>query len=885
MNAVRFKQIQELFSEAIDLSPIEQEAFLKTACGDDAVLLADLRTMLAEDARDGSLLDGDLARVASQVFDTKSSLPPGSVQFGPYRLGRVLGEGGMGVVYLAEREDLGTQVAIKLLRDAWLSPARRERFMGEQRTLAHLNHPSIARLYDAGISADSIPWFAMEYVDGVPITEYCRTHELFLEDRLKLFRSVCEAVQFAHEQAVIHRDLKPSNILVKKNGAIKLLDFGIAKHLDALHQPIDQTRTELRMMTPAFAAPEQIQGERVGIFTDVYALGLILYALLTGRLPFDLTKRTLGEAERTILEGNAEKPSALVGRSRALPRIGRNVWDDLDVLCLTAMHKDVERRYRSVEALIRDVDHYLKKEPLEARPDSVRYRAGKFARRNWQSLSLVAGLSTVAVALIIFFTVRLAVARNTAVAAVARAGRVQNFMLNLFDGGDKSAAPAENLRVFTLIDRGVQEAQALGREPEVQAELYSTLGSIYQKLGKLDQADPLLRRALRQRRSIIGPDRPETAESLVALGLLRLDQGRFDEAEKLVRQGLEQTERVRPRNNAAVAQGTTALGKVLAARADFKHAIPLLEQAVKIQSEPGTSTPELASATKELADAQFSAGHYDACETLTQRLLVMHRQLNGERHPLAADDLINLGAIRIERGYYAEAEHFLRQALEINQAWYGPDHPEVAGTLYQLGETLAYQKHFDEAEPLLQQALTIRERVYGPAHPLVANVLGQICTVALQRDQFDKAEACYSRVLQIYKAAYGIRHQFVGVGMSNLGGVYLSKKEYPRAEQLFREALALYGQILPANHSFIGITEIKLGHALARQKHYEEAQQHTLAGYQILAAQSNPTVHWLQSARTDLAVIYDALHQPEKAAQLRAELVANEGSKSRVVRR
>jgi eukaryotic-like serine/threonine-protein kinase len=875
MNAARFKQLQDLFEEAADLPPAEQETFLKAACGNDTELLADLQVMLEEDARDDSLLDSDLAQVAYRVFNAKASFSPGSVQFGPYRLIRVLGEGGMGIVYLAERDDLRNQVAIKMLRDAWLSPARRERFASEQRMLAQLNHPSIARLYDAGVSADGIPWFALEYVDGVPITEYCRTQQPSLENRLKLFRSVCEAVQFAHEQAVIHRDLKPSNILVEENGVVKLLDFGIAKHLDALHQPVDQTRTELRMMTPAFAAPEQIRGERVGIFTDVYALGLILYALLTGQPPFDLANRTLGETERMILEGNPPKPSAVVRRSNPLSRAGRSAWADLDVLCLTAMHKDVERRYRSVEALIRDVDHYVKGEPLEARPDSLRYRTGKFVRRNWRPLSLAAGLSIVAIALIIFFTVRLAVARNTAVAAVVRAGRVQTFMLNLFNGGDKLAPPAENLRVLTLVDRGVQEAQALRREPEVQAELYSTLGSIYQKLGRFDQADPLLRRALRQRQSMIGPDRPETAESLTLLGLLRLDQGRFDEAEKLVRQGQEGAERARPRDNAAIAEGTMALGKVLAARGDFKHAIPLLEQSVKLQSVSGTVTPELAATTKELADAYFSSGRYDLCETLNQRLLVMHRQLNGERHPLIADDLIDLASVRIERGYYAEAERFLRQALDIDRAWYGPDHPEIAAILYQLSEAIVYEKRFAEAEPLLQQALAIRERVYGPEHPFAANVLGQICALALQQDQFAKAESCYTRVLNIYKTAYGNHHQYIGVGLSNLGSVYLNGKQYARAEPLFREALALYKQILPANHSFIGVTEIKLGRTLARQGHYTEAEEHTLAGYQILSSQSNPAVHWLQAARTDLAAIYDALHQPEKARQIRMELASD----------
>src|ERR1700733_1298781 len=374
MDTARLQRIQGLFLEAADLPNTDRHSFLETACGDDHALRADVLAMLHEDAHDGSLLDADLSRVARDILGQS----PGSQfpkQLGPYRLLRMLGEGGMGVVFLAERADLGSQVAIKLLRDAWLSPARRERFATEQRTLAQLNHPSIARLYDADSLPDGTPWFVMEYVQGVPITEYCRTLHSSIEQRLRLFRSACEAVQYAHGHAIIHRDLKPSNILVRADGTIGLLDFGISKQLDDLGQPVDQTRTELRLMTPAYAAPEQLRGERVGVYTDVYALGVILYELLAGCAPYDLSNRTPAEAERIIVEKEPERPSVVAhGRGSA--------WADLDVLCLAAMHKDPDRRYRSTEALMRDVDHYLAGEPLEARPDPWSYRGGMFARRN-----------------------------------------------------------------------------------------------------------------------------------------------------------------------------------------------------------------------------------------------------------------------------------------------------------------------------------------------------------------------------------------------------------------------------------------------------------------------------------------------------------------------
>jgi len=717
MDAERLKRIQSLFLAAADLPLPERDAFLKTACGDDTELAADVLSLLREDSQTGSVLDGEVADVARQMFGHTAE-PLFSGEFGPYRLREILGEGGMGVVYLAERQDLHSLVAIKILRDAGLSPARRERFASEQRTLALLNHPAIARFYDANVLADGTPWFVMEYVEGVPITEFCLEHRPSLDERLRLFRRVCEAVQYAHEHAVIHRDLKPSNILVRPDGAVKLLDFGIAKQLES-HAPPEETRTALRMMTVAYASPEQIRGQRVGVSADVYALGVILYELLTGHLPFDLSGRSVAEVERLILEQGPEKPSLTVRRKGAPAAVSasRSSWADLDVLGLTAMHKDVQRRYRSVEAFIRDIDHYLNGEPLEARPDTRGYRIGKFVRRNRRAVGATVAAVAITATLVIFFTVRLAIAKNTAVAAWVRTQRMQEFMLNLIEGGDKSAGPAGDLRVVTIIDRGVKEAQTLRREPAVQAALYMMLGGVYQRLGNLGQADFLLTAALKQREALFGSASPEVTESLVALGLLRVEQARLREAEQLVREGLDLTRRIRPQNDGALGLATTALGKVLEAEGSYDKAIPVLQQAVAIEYRLAPQSPELADAVKELADTQFYAGHYSDCENLTRQALAIHRRLFGDKHPLVGDDLIDLGAVQFERGHYSDFERFYRQALDIHQAWYGKDNPAAATTLSMLGRALVFENRFDEATSLMQSALAIQERAYSSSHP------------------------------------------------------------------------------------------------------------------------------------------------------------------------
>ena len=892
MDSARWQKIQTLFHQAADVPEADQRIFLESQCADDPALLSEVMILLEEDARGTSLLDGGIAEVAHQILNEPASASQPFKEFGPYRVLRAIGEGGMGIVYLAERKDLGSQVAIKILRDAWLSPVRRELFAAEQRTLAQLNHPSIARLYDADTSPDGSPFFVMEYVEGVPLTLYCDKNNCSIPARLSLFRAVCEAVLYAHQHAVIHRDLKPSNVLVKNDETVRLLDFGIARHIENLGDSADRTMTGLRLMTPAYAAPEQICGGQVGIHTDVYSLGVMLYELLTRRLPFDFSGRSLAQAGNLLTEQTPEKPSTAGQKTvrtfehtKDATSLGKSAWADLDVLCLTAMHRDPQRRYRSVEALIRDIDHYLKGEPLEARPDTAGYRIRKFIARNQRPLAAVAAAFMLVVGLVIFFTLRLAIARNAALAEAARTQRIQKFMTNLFQGGDASAGPADSLRVVTLLDRGVQEAQSLNAEPEVQAELYETLGTLYQKLGKLDQANTLLNSSLEERRALYGPDAPQVAESMVALGILRADQAQLREAERMVREGLAMSKRHLPANHPAIAKATAALGTVLEDRGSYDEAIKTLELAVRLQSTKGDATPEYAASLYELASTHFYAGHYDISESLNERLLPMYQQIYGERHPRVADVLVNLGAIKYDLGHYPEAEQYDRQALDIVQAWYGKNNPETASDLTILARALVRENRFDEALGLLQESLAIKESVYGKVHPTVASSLNELGAAALRQGKNDAAEQYFLRMVDIYRQIYGEHHYLFAVALSNVGSVYTNREEWPHAEKIYRQAIPIFIESQSATHINTGIARIKLGRSLLRQNRYAEAEAESLTGYEILIKQMDPKVAWLVNARKDLAEEYDALKQPAKAAKFRAEAAALEVPASAIAKK
>ncbi|HLV26584.1 MAG TPA: serine/threonine-protein kinase [Gemmatimonadales bacterium] len=873
----RWNEIQRVFHRVVDMPPDVREHVLVSEYGNDKALQSQVRALLDADARENTALDGGLADTAHAILGGRSErreIP----SIGPYIPLRMLGEGGMGVVHLARREDVGNLVALKLLRDASLSPARRERFASEQRTLAQLAHPNIAQLYDAGTTADGTPWFAMEYVDGVSLSEYCETRNATLQTRLRLFRDVCTAVQFAHERAIIHRDLKPSNILVTGEGQVKLLDFGIAKQLENLDSDADPTRTALRLMTPAYASPEQLSGRSVGVQADVYSLGVILFELLTHRLPFDVAQRTPAELERLVAEYQPPRPSgvaiarkARLGAESGVPHVSRRQWTELDVICLTALHKDISRRYRTVDALVRDLDHFQEHEPLEARPDSAGYRLRKFVQRNRTAVIGSAAVVALLVSLVGFYTGRLASARDAAIAEASRAQRIQQFMVSLFQGGDPDVSPADSLRVITLIERGVQEASGLAAEPAVQAELYQTLGELSRQLGLLDQADTLLTSSLEKRRRIAGARQPDLSRSMVALSLLRSDQARYDDAEQLARSALALVRESEAGGHSDEIHALSALGHVLELRGRYSEAIAAYDTATRIAPQSDPPAPEYVSSMYGLANNHFYIGDYEAADSLSRQVLRLSRQLYGERHPRVASDLINLGAVQFELGNYPEANRLYREALEINMSWHGADHPSTAANLTMLGRALVYEGKRSEAAAVLEQAHSIQERVYGPMHPRVASALNELGNLAVTDGRLADAERHFLRMLDIQRQMHGNRHNLYAVAVSNLATVHMQRGSNAEAERLFREAVDVFETVLPAGHSSTGIARIKLGRVLLRQGRYREAIEESAEGYEIVAQESEPGVSFLVAARSDLAAAWDSLGVPEEAEKYREE--------------
>lgn len=856
----RWDRLSALFDLACGLTPDQQVAYLAQLATSEPELVEPLRRMLAQGVRGSLILDRPERVVAALIEERPIERLPERV--GSYRILRQIGEGGMGRVYLVEREGVGGHAALKVLRDAWASPERRQRFRREQETLARLSHPGIAQLFEVGALPDGTPWFAMELVEGLPLAESVANRTATVRERLVLVRAICAAVQHAHAHAVIHRDIKPSNVMVTTTGTVKLLDFGIAKQVDSGDLGDDRTRTGYRMLTPDYAAPEQFTGGPIGVQTDVHAIGVLLYELLALRLPWSPMPAEPGKSLETHRRGTVGL-SPLARQGLVAP--GRANWRELDVLVHTAMHQDPARRYPSVEALGRDIDHYLANEPLDARPDTLGYRTGRLVRRQWRVL---AGMATVLITLItlsIVYASGLAHARDTAREEADRTARIQQFMLALFRGGGTDAGPADTLRVRSLIDRGAREANALEADPRLQAELRETLGELRRQLGDLAGSDTLLQQSLATRRQLSGPEDPAVARSLLALARLRLDEARLPAADSLITEGLRVARATLPPDHPVVLAGLAARGRAAqdAGHWDLARGDQLL--VLQREARADSTSEATAGALVQLAGTAFYAGELDRSDTLNRHALAIYRARRGDRHPLVAEILMNLGASEFERGNYVEAELLDREALDRIQGWYGATHSTTASALTLLGRALLYQGRDGAADSALRQARSVQVALHGPRHPTVASANNELGTIALRAERYDDAERFYRDNITIYQALYGPRHWLIGIAESNLASVAMGRRDYPAAEQSYRLALSQFIEGQGPEHLNSAIAHVKLGRSLLRQRRYREAATESRRGYDLLTAKGDAPEGFLKAARTDLVAAYEQLGDREEA--------------------
>lgn len=852
MDATRWAEIELHFHRLADRPFAEQTIELTTLSATDAELAAAVRAMLEADASGRTILDRSPGSLAQELLDDGAQLP--TMAFGPYRLTSLLGEGGMGVVYLGTRADLQAQAAIKVLRDAWLSPSRRERFLAEQRTLVSLEHPGIARLLDADRLPDGTPWFAMEYVEGVPITEYAAARQMPLDQRLILFKHACEAVRFAHERGVLHRDIKPSNVLVGRNGEVKLLDFGIAKTLHGAERTIDpnvsntseRTRTQHRLLTPAYASPEQLRGETLGVQADVFALGVLLYELLTTVRPYETDGLSTSEAAKHIETQGAPRLTIALrvprGGAVSLTRLGASARDDLDALVSCALHPDRARRYRSVDTMLADVARFERQEPLSAQPDSVSYRFRKFMARRWRETSVAALLAISATTAATVYTQQIRAARDLAVNEAARVSRQQQFLLGLFQGGASAGGDPAALPVRTLVSNGQRELQSLASDPQMQAEMYATIATLSRAINDTVGADSLLREAIRRKTALLGPNDPDVLRSRIEYAVLLEQRAKAKDAIKELKVVREIARSYAPPAHPVRAEVNEVLGRIQSELGETREGLSLLNEAAQFRAIHDTTSREYAAVLRGLGESYFRTQQYDSAQLYLARSVLATRRIYGDAHPELAYSLMSLATVERFSGQFAEAAPRELEGTRILSNWFGARHWYVAGARMNYGGTLVQLKKYRAAIDQIEPAIADMARQAGPTYLSIGHASTTLARAYEGVGALDSAQMIRDRAIRIYEGALGADHLITLREREAKAQLAASRAQVDAAVEMQRQLLAVAEKRYGANDMNVAAFRVQLGRFEWKRGRADEA----IAALESGLSKLTPTTMQLQ---------------------------------------
>jgi serine/threonine protein kinase/Tfp pilus assembly protein PilF len=802
---------------------IEQHVASCTACRDRVNEITE-NLRLVEPLKGSVRQDAEMTQAAPAVPDW----------IGPYRVLRRVGRGGMGVVYEAEQQNPRRTVALKVLHStAHLDDHYERLFRREVQVLAHLRHPSIAAIHEAGRAPDGRSYFAMELVQGVSLLQYASQASLSHEARLRLFKDVCDAIAYAHQRGVIHRDLKPSNILVDAAGRPKVLDFGLAKVLEVDPEaPAMTAVTEVGRIqgTLPYMSPEQVRGEPLGIDirSDVYSLGVVLYELLVGRLPYVIDSNNLLAAAKAISEQQPVPPSS----------IDRTLRGDLETILKKALEKDKEHRYQSAAEFAEDIRRYLHDETVIARPPSRSYQLRKFAKRNRPFVAAAAAVFLVLVAGIVGVTVALQRAQSERDRAIraeqaaetrrSEAQAVIGFLTDMLRAADP-AAGGRDLTVRDALDRAAQKIDtAFQEQPVINAGVRSAIGEVYFSLGVYDQAEANLK---------------------PAMDVLRREYG----------------------DHLDVAGSIQNVAVLLTYRGDLVGAEPLFREAIAMRKRLGDEgSSEMGAAWNQLAALLQKKGDFPGSEDAFQEALVVQRRVQDGPHRGVVMVLNNLGSLWIERGKNQEAEVVLREATDIYGQIGEENTSEAATTMGNLAAVLRNQGRYDEAEPLQRKVLTIQRKLLGNDHPSVGLALHNLGTVLSKKGQHEESESLLRESLRVFKTVLGPEHTNVGIVSRGLGEALLAKGDASAAEELLRQAVEIHRKTLPSGHWQIAVSESSLGECYLILRRYDEAEPLLVEGYRKLKAAQGDKHRLTQEALERVVHLFEASGEQAQAEEYRS---------------
>jgi serine/threonine protein kinase/tetratricopeptide (TPR) repeat protein len=778
----RWRVLSPYLDQALDLTVEEREPWLANLRRDQPAIADDLQGLL--DERDSLDRAGFLTGAAVLMPATPLVAEPTleGLSVGAYTLVSPIGQGGMGTVWLAERSDgrFDRNAAVKLLNPALIGRGGEERFTHEGRLLARLTHPNIANLMDAGLTPIGQPYLVLELVDGEHIDRYCERRSLSLDARLRLFIDVLEAVAHAHANLIVHRDIKPSNVLVRNDGVVKLLDFGIAKLIehDGGAAGPNLTVEGGRALTPQYAAPEQLTGGPITTATDVHALGVLLYVLLGGRHPASSTSGSAAELVKAIVETDVPRVSDTAPNGHAYR-------GDLDNIVAKALKKSPAERYPSVTAFADDLRRYLRHEPVSARADTVVYRASKFLQRHARAVSAAVAMTLLVVALISFYTVRLASERDRARLEAGKSAKMSELLTSLLTAADPYATRDREPTVRDVLEAGADRVQKeLTDQPELKAEMLTVIGRVYQRLGMLEAATPLLEEALAIGRRAGTGDTVRLAQTLNELGILLRERG------------------------------------------DAAGAVPLLEEALAMRRALlGNDDKDVAVTLVELGRAFDDRGMSDKAEPLFREALDIRRRLFGELHRETSTSKADLALLLLRRGDLAAAEPLFREALETSRKVLSEDHPNVGAGWNNLGLLLLDKGDYAGAESMLRQALAIRRKNFGDRHASLGTNMGNLAVALREQQRYDEAAALLTEALALTREGAGEQDADIARLAFQLGRVHLARHEPAVAERLLRDALERQVATTVPDDWRLAATKSALGEALTALGQYDQAER------------------------------------------------------------
>ena len=859
MDSDRWQRLETLFFAALELNASEKQAFLNEACGDDFELRQELESMLSADEESMALaLESRLLSDEGQEGYNPNDLIGSHI--GSYRLEKLIGEGGMGEVYLAQRDDdhFDQKVALKLVRPGYRSSQMLARFRMERQVLARLSHPNITQLLDGGIDKEGRPYLVMQYVDGIPITEFCDKHALSIDERLTLFRTVCGAVQHAHRNLVVHRDLKPSNILVTEEGVVKLLDFGIAKLLDPDWDfSIAVTRSQVRLMTPEYAAPEQVKGEAITTATDVYALGVLLYEILSGRRPYRLESRMQAEIERVICEEDPVRPSTAVtepierdktpstpeavskARRTGIGRLKKMLQGDLDNIVMMALRKEPERRYLSVEQFTQDIHRYLEQKPLIARPNTFGYRLRKYVKRHRMGiaaaffivLSLISGLG-----MTLHQSRETRIERDRAEQALEQSEAVTAFLMGLFKASDLEEAGADSLSAQDLLERGVARAYELKGEPRVYARMLDVIGLSFLSLGRYQKAQPLLEQSLDTWKELDDP--VQTAAVARHMARLWFEQQDLKQGEQWLNESVSMLEYTRDISPAERAEILHMTANYDLDRGEFTHADSIFREVVALREALfGPDDLRTLRSVRGWAQARYNLNQDAESEALYRRALAGYEAQYGEVHIEVARLKDYLSTLLYRRDEFEKALQLSSESVALSRKIYPADHPSLGIRLVNHAKLLMSRELRDEAEPLLVEAATLFKNAFGASHPDYAWALQNWATILMGQQKYAEAEAILEEIVDIHRESLGPDHPRLGTTLHSYSGLLGLKGEYDQAEEVELEALRIYQEAFGPNHISSATAYSLLANHAVHAKAFERALEYaekSLAMYDVL---------------------------------------------------